>query len=150
MSSFPPASVLPAASALEPRATAPALSIVVVVAASAVDQVAPELGEVLASASSPAPPASMAHAVAVDPTVVDEGPPAAAATPVELARPVPTLSAVSAGGIVSDDDAAGEVVLVTASSAAAVPDAAGTAKLSLEVEDKGAVSASSRAAVELA
>jgi hypothetical protein len=145
-----PASVVPAAGAVEPRASAPALSIVVVIAVSAVDQVTLELGEGLASASSSASPASTTHAVAVDPIVVDDVPPAAPAPPAVLSRPVPRLPSVSASGIVSDDGAAGEVVLGTGSSAAAVPDAAGTVKPSLELEDSGAVSASSRAAVERA
>jgi hypothetical protein len=50
---------------------------------------------------------------------------------------------VSAGRVVSDDGVdAGEAALAMRSSAAAVPDAGGTAKLPVEVEDKPPVSAS--------
>ena len=85
-----PASVPPTDSPDELLATAPAVPI----AAPSDDQATLELSEVLAGESelSPAPPVSVAHSVAVDPTPADDVPPAAPATPVELSSPVLTLS----------------------------------------------------------
>ena len=133
-----PASVPPTASPDELRATAP------IVAASD-GQAALELSEVLASASeaSPAPPASVAHSVAVDPTPADDVPPAAPATPVELSRPMPTLYAAWSASLddsVKPETEAVAVVVVPVASQLAVE-----ARVALVGDAEGAAEAQSLA-----
>ena len=86
-----PASVPPTPTADEPRPAVPAVSI----AAASVDHATLELSELLTTAIEPSTAlcAWAVPSVAVDPTTTDDVPPPAAEAPVELARPVPTLSA---------------------------------------------------------
>jgi hypothetical protein len=110
--------VLPTPSADEPRATGPAVSIVII-AVSTVDQVTLELDQVLATASTlPAPPASMATSVAVVLTSSVDVPPAAPAEPVELSRPVPRLSAAWSARLDDGMEPEAEAAAVVATSVA--------------------------------
>ena len=134
-----PASVPPTASADELSATGPAVPI----AAASDGQATLELSQALASASSPAPPASLGLSVAVDPTPADDVPPAAPATPVELSRPVPMLSAAWSArlddGMEPETEAVAVVVMSVASQLAV------DARAALVGEVEGAAEAQSLA-----
>ena len=134
-----PASVPPTASPDEPRATGPAVPI----APASDDQPTLELSKVLARASSPAPPAPLGLSVAVDPTPADDVPPAAPATPVELSRPVPMLSAAWSArlddGMEPETEAVAVVVMSVASQLAV------DARAALVGEVEGAAEAQSLA-----
>ncbi len=141
-----PASVPPTASPDEPSATGPAVPI----APASGDQATLELSKVLASASSPAPPAPLGLSVAVDPTPADDVPPAAPATPVELARPVPMLSAACQWSARLDDGMEPETEAVAVVVMSVASQLAVDARAALVGEVEGAAGAQSLAGSALA